>query len=40
MGSFDPFSDVSKVVLTTLMWLGRLEIIPILVLFTRSYWRV
>jgi trk system potassium uptake protein TrkH len=40
MGSFDPFSDVSKVVLTALMWLGRLEIIPILVLFTRSYWRV
>jgi trk system potassium uptake protein len=40
MGSFEPFSDVSKVVLTALMWLGRLEIIPILVLFTRSYWRV
>jgi trk system potassium uptake protein len=39
MGSFDPFSDVSKVVLTALMWLGRLEIIPILVLLTRSYWR-
>jgi trk system potassium uptake protein TrkH len=39
MGSFDPFSDASKVVLTALMWLGRLEIIPILVLFTRSYWR-
>ena len=40
MGSFDPFSDVSKLVLTGLMWLGRLEIIPILVLLTRSYWRV
>jgi trk system potassium uptake protein TrkH len=39
MGSFDPFSDVSKGVLTALMWLGRLEIIPIIVLFTRSYWR-
>lgn len=39
MGSFDPFTDVSKVVLTALMWLGRLEIIPIVVLFTRSYWR-
>jgi trk system potassium uptake protein len=39
MGSFDPFSDVSKLLLTALMWLGRLEIIPILVLFTRSYWR-
>jgi Trk-type K+ transport system membrane component len=21
------------------MWLGRLELIPILVLFTRSYWK-
>jgi trk system potassium uptake protein TrkH len=40
MGSFDPFSDVSKGVLTALMWLGRLEIIPILVLLTRSYWRM
>ena len=39
IGSFDPFSDVSKGVLTALMWLGRLEIIPIIVHFTRSYWR-
>jgi trk system potassium uptake protein len=39
MGSFEPFSDVSKVILIMLMWLGRLEIIPIAVLLTRSYWR-
>jgi trk system potassium uptake protein len=39
MGSFQPFSDVSKVLMIGLMWLGRLEIIPIVVLFTRSYWR-
>jgi trk system potassium uptake protein TrkH len=39
MGSFAPFSDVSTVVLTALMYLGRLEIIPVLVLFTRSHWR-
>ena len=39
MGSFEPFSDISKVALTALMWLGRLEIVPIVVLFTRSYWR-
>ena len=39
MGSFDPFSDVSKLILTLLMFLGRLEIIPIAVLLTRSYWR-
>lgn len=39
MGSFAPFSDVSKFVLTVLMYLGRLEIIPVLVLFTASHWR-
>jgi trk system potassium uptake protein TrkH len=39
MGSFEPFSDVSTVVLTVLMYLGRLEIIPVLVLFTASHWR-
>lgn len=39
LGSFAPFSDVSKVVMIVLMWLGRLEIIPVVVLFTRNYWR-
>ncbi|MGH3116341.1 MAG: TrkH family potassium uptake protein, partial [Gaiellales bacterium] len=39
MGSFDPFSDLSKGIMIALMWLGRLEIIPIVVLFTRNYWR-
>lgn len=39
MGSFHPFSDVSKLILTSLMYLGRLEIIPLAVLFTRAYWR-
>jgi trk system potassium uptake protein len=39
MGSFEPFSDVSTVVLTSLMYLGRLEIIPVLVLFSASHWR-
>jgi trk system potassium uptake protein TrkH len=39
MGSFEPFSDWSKIVMIGLMWLGRLEIIPVVVLFTRSYWR-
>ena len=38
-GSFDEFSDVSKLVLTALMCLGRVELIPIAVLFTRAYWR-
>jgi len=40
MGSFEPFGDVSKGVFIVLMWLGRLEIIPLLVLCTRSYWRL
>jgi trk system potassium uptake protein TrkH len=39
MGNFAPFSDFSKVALTALMYLGRLEIIPVLVIFTRSHWR-
>ena len=39
MGSFEPFSDVSKLVLILEMYLGRLEIIPVLVLFARSFWR-
>jgi trk system potassium uptake protein TrkH len=39
MGSFEPFSDVSKGIMIMLMWLGRLEIIPVAVLFTRRYWR-
>ena len=38
MGSFEAYSDFSKLVIA-LMWLGRLEIIPIVVLFTRNYWR-
>jgi trk system potassium uptake protein TrkH len=39
MGSFEPYSDFSKLVMIALMWVGRLEIIPIVVLFTRNYWR-
>jgi trk system potassium uptake protein TrkH len=38
-GSFAPFSDLSAGVMIALMWIGRLEIIPVVVLFTRSYWR-
>lgn len=39
-GSFAPFGDVSTVTMTLLMWVGRLEIIPVVVLLRRSYWRV
>jgi trk system potassium uptake protein TrkH len=38
-GSYAPFSDVSTWLLSGLMWLGRLEIIPVAVLLSRSYWR-
>ncbi len=40
MGSYAPFSDFSKVVMAVLMWIGRLEVLPVLVLLTRGYWRV
>lgn len=39
MGSFEPFSDVSKGIMIALMWIGRLEIVPVVVLLTRAYWR-
>jgi trk system potassium uptake protein TrkH len=39
LGSYQPFSDPSTVVLSLLMWLGRVEIIPVAVLLSRNYWR-
>jgi trk system potassium uptake protein TrkH len=38
-GSYASFSDLSTAILTVLMWLGRIEIIPVAVVLTRSYWR-
>ena len=38
-GSFEPFSDLSTWICTVLMWLGRVEIIPVVVVLTRAYWR-
>jgi trk/ktr system potassium uptake protein len=40
MASFAPLGDVSKLTMIGLMWLGRLEIIPVMVLLTRHYWRL
>jgi trk system potassium uptake protein len=40
MGSFEPFTDLSKTIMIVLMYVGRLEIIPFAVLLTRNYWRV
>ena len=39
MGSFDIFSDVSKVVLSFAMLAGRLEIFPMILLFSADTWR-
>jgi trk system potassium uptake protein TrkH len=39
MGSYEPFSPFAKGVMILLMWSGRLEIIPVVVLLTRRYWR-
>jgi trk system potassium uptake protein len=39
-GSYAPLGDVSKLTMTALMFLGRLEIIPVVVLLTRHYWRL
>ena len=38
-GSYAPMSDLSTGILTMLMWLGRMEIIPVAVLLSRNYWR-
>ena len=39
MGNFAGFSDLSKLVLAFCMVLGRLEMFPILVLFSRNAWK-
>ena len=39
MGNFSEFSDLSKLVLSFCMILGRLEMFPILVLFSRNAWK-
>ena len=40
MGSFAQLGDVSKLTMIGLMWVGRLEIVPVVVLLTRHYWRL
>jgi trk system potassium uptake protein TrkH len=40
LGSFAAFGDPSTVAMTLLMWAGRLEILPVVVLLRRSYWRL
>jgi trk system potassium uptake protein TrkH len=38
-GSYEAFPVTSKLFMIFLMWVGRLEIIPVLVLFTGAFWR-
>jgi len=38
-GSYSGFSNLSTGILTAQMWLGRVEIIPVVVMLTRSFWR-
>jgi len=38
-GTYDVFSMSTKAALVVIMWIGRIEIIPVLVLFTRSFWQ-
>jgi len=37
-GNYLFFPATSKLLMIVLMWLGRLEVIPVLVIFTRSFW--
>jgi trk system potassium uptake protein TrkH len=39
VGSYSDYGDGSKLILTALMCLGRIEIIPLVVLLSRRYWR-
>jgi trk system potassium uptake protein TrkH len=37
-GSYLEFPVTSKLLMIFLMWVGRLEIIPVLVIFTGRFW--
>ncbi|MGB9964938.1 TrkH family potassium uptake protein [Halobacterium hubeiense] len=39
MESFQPFTDASKLYMVFLMWIGRLEVLSVLVVFTPAFWR-
>jgi trk system potassium uptake protein TrkH len=39
MDSYEGFSNATKFVMTVMMWVGRIEIIPVLVILTPAYWR-
>ncbi|WP_135828185.1 TrkH family potassium uptake protein [Halorussus halobius] len=39
MESYLPFPRTTKLLMVFLMWIGRLEVLPVLVLLTPTYWR-
>lgn len=39
MNSYESFSDAAKLYMVFLMWIGRLEILSVLVILTPAYWR-
>jgi len=38
-GTYDVFPMTTKTMMILVMWIGRIEIIPVLVLLTRSFWK-
>ncbi len=40
LGSYDGLKDLSKIILSADMYIGRLELIPFLVLFQKDLWRI
>ena len=38
-GSYAAFPVSTKLVMVVLMWVGRIEIVPVLILFTSAFWR-
>ncbi len=39
MGNFAHFNIIGKITMLALMFLGRLELFPVVALFTRSFWK-
>ena len=39
MDSFLPFTDASKLYMVFLMWIGRLEVLSVLIILTPTFWR-
>ena len=40
LGSYDGLKTLSKIILSMDMYIGRLELIPFLVLFQKDLWRI